>query len=211
MIGWEEQIDHTVRILCKRRKNNPCLIGEPGVGKTAIAKGISLRIVNNNVPSELRDKKVISIDMGPLVAGTSYRGQFEEKMTKIIDEVKSCGNVILFIDEVHTLVGAGRVKDSTLDAANILKPPLPRGELKFIGATTLSEYQKHIEKDPALERRFQPILVPEPSIEQVILMIQGLRQSYEAHHNVQYEDEAIVAAVKFSDRYIRYNMHGYTG
>ncbi|KAI3913531.1 hypothetical protein MKW92_009180 [Papaver armeniacum] len=200
-IGRKDEIERVMQILCKRRKNNPCLIGDPGVGKTAIVEGLALRIVNmEDIPPKLQDKQVILIDMARLIAGTTYRGDFEERIISVIDEVKkSKGNVILFIDELHTLIGAG---GWSLDAANILKPPLARGELKCIGATTLREFKKYIEKDPALERRFQQVKVNEPSVDDAIQILHGLRKQYEDHHIVQYTDEALVAAVHLSHRYI---------
>ncbi|XP_026384656.1 chaperone protein ClpC1, chloroplastic-like [Papaver somniferum] len=200
-IGRKDEIERVMQILCKRRKNNPCLIGDPGVGKTAIVEGLALRIGNSeDIPPKLQGKQVFSIDMARLIAGTTLRGEFEERLITVIDEVKrSEGNVILFIDELHTLIGAGA---HTLDAANILKPPLARGELTCIGATTLQEFKKYIEKDQALERRFQQVKVDEPSVDDAIEILQGLRKRYENHHNVQYTDEALVAAVQLSHRYI---------
>ncbi|KAI3872573.1 hypothetical protein MKX03_015544 [Papaver bracteatum] len=200
-IGRKDEIERVMQILCKRRKNNPCLIGDPGVGKTAIVEGLAIRIVNlEDIPPKLQDKQVIMIDMARLIAGTTYRGQFEERLISVIDEVKnSKGNVIVFIDELHTLVGAG---GWSLDAANILKPPLDRGELKCIGATTLREFKKYIGKDPALERRFQQVKVNEPSVDDAIEILHGLRKQYEDHHNVHYTEEALVAAVHLSHRYI---------
>ena len=177
------------------------LIGEPGVGKTAIAEGLAQQIVNNEVPEILRDKRVMTLDMGTVVAGTKYRGEFEDRLKKVMDEIRQAGNVILFIDELHTLIGAGGA-EGAIDASNILKPSFARGELQCIGATTLDEYRKYIEKDAALERRFQPIQVDEPSVEETIQIIYGLRDRYEAHHRVKITDEAIEAAAKLSDRYI---------
>ncbi|MBR2008851.1 MAG: AAA family ATPase, partial [Peptococcaceae bacterium] len=182
-------------------KNNPALLGEPGVGKTAIAEGLAQRIVNGNVPELLRNKEVFTLDIGSMVAGARYRGDFEERLKKVMDEVKKDSNIILFIDEMHTLIGAGSAEGS-LDAANILKPELARGDIQCIGATTLDEYRKHIEKDAALERRFQPITVNEPSEEDAIAILKGIRDKYEAHHSVEISDEAIEAAVKLSGRYI---------
>jgi ATP-dependent Clp protease ATP-binding subunit ClpC len=201
VIGRAQEIERTVQILGRRTKNNPVLIGEPGVGKTAIAEGIAQRIVNQDVPETLLNKQVISLDMGLLVAGTRFRGDFEERLKKVVEEIRSVGNIILVIDEVHTLVGAGGTEGG-LDAANILKPALARGELQCIGATTLNEYRQYIERDAALERRFQPILVGEPSIPETIQILQGLRSAYEQHHKVIISDSALIAAAELSDRYI---------
>ncbi len=202
VIGREDEIRRVMQVLMRRTKNNPVLIGEPGVGKTAIAEGIAIRIVQGDVPEGLRSKQIIGLDMGALVAGTSFRGQFEERLKSIVQEVSSAeGEIILFIDELHTLVGAGAAQGS-VDAANILKPALARGELRTIGATTLDEYRKHIEKDAALERRFQPVLVTEPSVEDAISILRGLKERYEVHHGVRITDAAIVAAAQLSDRYI---------
>ncbi|MFM2060565.1 MAG: hypothetical protein RLZZ507_235 [Cyanobacteriota bacterium] len=201
VVGRHQEIERTVQILGRRTKNNPVLIGEPGVGKTAIAEGLAQRIINQDVPEVLLNKQVISLDMGLLVAGTRFRGDFEERLKKIMDEIRSEGNIILVIDEIHTLVGAGGTEGG-LDAANILKPALARGELQCIGATTLDEYRKHIERDAALERRFQPILVGEPSVEETIDILYGLRSAYEQHHKVTISDAAVVAAAQLSDRYI---------
>jgi ATP-dependent Clp protease ATP-binding subunit ClpC len=201
VVGREKEIERAIQILGRRTKNNPVLIGEPGVGKTAIAEGLAQRIINQDVPEVLEGKQVISLDMGLLVAGTRFRGDFEERIKKIVDEVRTAGNVILVIDEIHTLVGAGGTEGG-LDAANILKPALARGELQCIGATTLDEYRQHIERDAALERRFQPILVGEPSVEETIEILYGLRSVYEQHHRVQISDEALMAAAELSDRYI---------
>ncbi len=201
VIGRENEIERVIQVLCRRTKNNPALLGEPGVGKTAIAEGLAQRIVEGKVPEILRNKEIVTLDMGSLVAGSKYRGDFEERLKKIMDEVKKNKNIILFIDEMHTLVGAGAA-EGALDAANILKPELARGDLQIIGATTLDEYRKHIEKDAALERRFQPIMVNEPSEEDAIEILQGIRDKYEAHHKVEITDEAIVSAVKLSSRYI---------
>jgi len=201
VIGRSDEITRVIEVLSRRTKNNPVLIGEPGVGKTAIAEGLAQQIVNNEIPETLRDKRVMVLDMGTVVAGTKYRGEFEDRLKKVMDEIRQAGNVILFIDELHTLIGAGGA-EGAIDASNILKPSLARGELQCIGATTLDEYRKYIEKDAALERRFQPIQVNEPTVEESIEIIKGLRDRYEAHHRVKITDEAIVAAAKMSDRYI---------
>ena len=201
MVGREKEIERVVQILGRRTKNNPVLIGEPGVGKTAIAEGLAQRIVNQNVPDLLFEKRVISLDMGSLMAGTRFRGDFEERIKQIMQEVREAGNVILMIDEVHTLVGAGAVEGG-LDAANLLKPALARGDFQCVGATTLDEYRKHIERDAALERRFQPVMVGEPSVEETIAILHGLRDRYEQHHRLIFSDEALEAAAKLSDRYI---------
>ncbi len=202
VIGRSEEIERVIQILCRRTKNNPCLIGEPGVGKTAIAEGLALKIAENDAPDLLNNKRVIALDLTGMVAGTKYRGDFEERIKNAIDEVAKADDVILFIDEIHTIVGAGASADGSIDAANILKPSLARGELQVIGATTLDEYRKNIEKDAALERRFQPVIVGEPSEEDAVLILKGLRDKYEAHHRVKITDEAIDAAVKLSARYI---------
>jgi ATP-dependent Clp protease ATP-binding subunit ClpC len=201
VIGRSKEIERVIQVLSRRTKNNPVLIGEPGVGKTAIAEGLAQRIVNNEIPETLRDKRVMTLDMGTVVAGTKYRGEFEDRLKKIMDEIRQAGNVILFIDELHTLIGAGGA-EGAIDASNILKPALARGELQCIGATTLDEYRKYIEKDAALERRFQPITVDQPSTDEAIQILKGLRDRYEAHHRVKITDEAIEEAVKLSDRYI---------
>ena len=201
VVGRQKEIERAVQILGRRTKNNPVLIGEPGVGKTAIAEGLAQRIINKNVPDILEDKQVISLDMGSLVAGTRFRGDFEERMKTIMDEIRSEGNIILMIDEIHTLIGTGGVEGG-MDAANILKPALARGELQCLGATTLDEYRKHIERDAALERRFQPIMVGEPTVEETIEILHGLRDRYEQHHKVKISDAALDAAAKLSDRYI---------
>jgi ATP-dependent Clp protease ATP-binding subunit ClpC len=201
VIGREVEIERMVQILGRRTKNNPVLIGEPGVGKTALAEGLAQRIVNSDVPEMLRDKKIIQLDMGLLVAGTKYRGEFEERLKKVMDEIRQANNIILVIDEMHTLIGAGAA-EGAIDAANILKPSLSRGELQVIGATTISEYRKHIEKDAALERRFQPVFVDQPSLSEAVEIIRGLREKYEEHHKLTISDEAIDAAVTLSDRYI---------
>ncbi|ELS33048.1 MULTISPECIES: ATP-dependent Clp protease ATP-binding subunit [Pseudanabaena] len=201
VVGREKEIERVIQILGRRTKNNPVLIGEPGVGKTAIAEGLAQRISNSDIPDILQEKRVVTLDIGLLVAGTKYRGEFEERLKKIMEEIRTAGNVILVIDEVHTLIGAGAA-EGAIDAANILKPALARGELQCIGATTLDEYRKHIERDAALERRFQPVMVGEPSVEETIEILIGLRQRYEEHHKLKIDDEALVAAAKLSDRYI---------
>lgn len=201
VIGRQKEIERVIQILSRRTKNNPCLVGEPGVGKTAIAEGLALKIAFGDVPETLKDKRIIALDMTGMVAGTKYRGDFEERIKTAIEEVTKAGDIILFIDELHTLVGAGSAEGS-VDAANTLKPFLSRGELQVIGATTLEEYRKHIEKDAALERRFQPITVGEPTEEEAIEILKGIRDKYEAHHKVKITDEAIIAAVKMSSRYI---------
>ncbi|MEG0780457.1 MAG: ATP-dependent Clp protease ATP-binding subunit [Oscillospiraceae bacterium] len=201
VIGREEEIDRTIQILSRRTKNNPCLIGEPGVGKTAIAEGLAEKIALADVPEELVDKRVLSLDLSGMVAGTKYRGEFEERIKGLIDEIKRAGDVILFIDELHTIVGAGAA-EGAVDAANIIKPALGRGEIRVIGATTLNEYRKYIEKDAALERRFQPVQVNEPSPETALEILKGLRERYEAHHKLTITDEALDAAVQLSVRYI---------
>lgn len=201
VVGREKEIERVIQILSRRTKNNPVLIGEPGVGKTAIAEGLAQRIVTGNVPEILLEKRVVTLDMASMVAGTKYRGEFEERLKRVIAEIIQAGNIIVFIDELHTIIGAGAA-EGAMDAANILKPALARGELQCIGATTLDEYRKHIEKDPALERRFQPIMVEEPSVEETIAILKGLRDKYEAHHRVHITDEALEAAVRLADRYI---------
>lgn len=201
VISREEEIDRMIQILLRRSKNNPCLIGEAGVGKTAVAEGLALKIAENDVPEILKDKRIISVDLTSMVAGTKYRGDFEERIKNTVNEVKKDGNIILFIDEIHTIVGAGSAEGST-DAANMLKPALSRGEIQVIGATTLSEYRKYIEKDAALERRFQPLNLNEPSNEATVKIIKGLRDKYEAHHKVRIDDDAITTAVELSKRYI---------
>jgi ATP-dependent Clp protease ATP-binding subunit ClpC len=200
-IGRANEIIRVTQILGRRTKNNPCLIGEPGVGKSAIAEGLAQKIANNDVPETLDSKRMMTLDMGLLVAGTKYRGEFEERLKKLMEEVKNDDNIILFIDEVHTLIGAGAA-EGAIDAANILKPALARGELQCIGATTIDEYRKHIEKDPALERRFQPVQVPEPTVDETIQILRGLRERYELHHKLKYTDDALIAAAKFSSQYI---------
>ncbi|AFL98860.1 MULTISPECIES: ATP-dependent Clp protease ATP-binding subunit [Desulfitobacterium] len=201
VVGREDEIERVVQVLSRRTKNNPVLIGEPGVGKTAIAEGLAQRIVSNKVPETLAGKRVVTLDLSAVVAGSKYRGEFEERLKKVMEEIRVDGRIIVFIDELHTLIGAGAA-EGAIDAANILKPALARGELQCIGATTLDEYRKYIEKDPALERRFQPITVGEPTVEQAIQILFGLRDRYEAHHRTKITDEAVEAAVKMSDRYI---------
>ena len=201
LFGRDKEIARVIQILSRRTKNNPVLIGEPGVGKTAIAEGLAQRIVNGNVPEILRNKRIISLSISSMLAGAKYRGEFEERLKKAIDEVQKHDDMIIFIDEIHTLVGAGAT-EGAMDAANILKPALARGEFQVIGATTLDEYKKHIEKDAALERRFQPVLVGEPSEEDALEILKGLRDRYEAFHKAKITDEALAAAVSLSSRYI---------
>ncbi|WP_295638818.1 ATP-dependent chaperone ClpB [Novosphingobium sp.] len=202
VIGRDEEIRRTIQILARRTKNNPALIGEPGVGKTAIAEGLAIRIANGDVPDSLKGRRLMSLDMGSLIAGAKYRGEFEERLKSVLDEVKGAeGEIILFIDEMHTLIGAGK-GEGAMDASNLLKPALARGELHCIGATTLDEYQKHVEKDPALQRRFQPVFVGEPTVEDTISILRGLKEKYEVHHGVRITDAAIVAAATLSNRYI---------
>ncbi|ETA79328.1 ATP-dependent Clp protease ATP-binding protein [Youngiibacter fragilis 232.1] len=201
VIGRGDETERILEILSRRTKNNPCLIGDPGVGKTAIAEGLAQRIVKGNIPELLKDKRVISLDISSMVAGSKYRGEFEERLKNVMEEIRKAGNVILFIDEIHTIIGAGGA-EGAIDASNILKPALARGEIQAIGATTIEEYRKHIEKDAALERRFQPVTVGEPSLEEALLILKGLRDKYEAHHRVKITDEALDAAVTLSDRYI---------
>ncbi|MEO0949596.1 MAG: AAA family ATPase, partial [Cyanobacteria bacterium J06641_5] len=201
IVGREKEIERVVQILARRSKNNPVLLGEPGVGKTAIAEGLAQRIVNLDAPALLLEKRVLSLDVGALVAGTRFRGEFEERLKQVVAEVQAAGNIILAIDEVHTLVGAGG-GEGGMDAANLLKPVLARGELQCLGATTLDEYRQYIEKDAALARRFQPVLVDEPSVEETVEILRGVRSRYEQHHRLVIADDALAAAAKFSDRYI---------
>lgn len=201
VVGRDKEIERVIQILSRRTKNNPCLIGEPGVGKTAVAEGLAQKIAHQDVPESLKNKRLFALDLSSLVAGAKYRGEFEERLKKAVEEVISAGNVILFIDEMHTIVGAGSA-EGAIDASNILKPSLARGELQLIGATTLNEYRKYIEKDAALERRFQPVIVGEPTVDETVLILKGIRDKYEAHHGVKITDEAINAAAKLSERYI---------
>ncbi|MBR7161721.1 MAG: AAA family ATPase, partial [Clostridia bacterium] len=202
VIGRDEEIRHVIRILSRKTKNNPCLIGEPGVGKTAIAEGLALRIVRGDVPENLKNRILFSLDMGSLVAGAKFRGEFEERLKAVLSEIKASeGKIILFIDELHTIVGAGKT-DGAMDAGNLLKPMLARGELHCIGATTLNEYRKYIEKDPALERRFQPVLIEQPTVEDTVSILRGLKERYEVYHGVKIQDGALIAAATLSDRYI---------
>ena len=201
VIGREEEIKRVIQILSRRTKNNPCLIGEPGVGKTAIAEGLASKIVEGSVPENIKNKRLLTLDLSGMVAGSKYRGEFEERIKKVINEVKNDGNVLLFLDELHTIIGAGGA-EGAIDASNILKPSLARGEIQLIGATTIEEYRKYIEKDAALERRFQSVKVEEPSEDEAIDILKGLRSRYEEHHKVTITDEAVEAAVKLSKRYI---------
>ena len=201
IVGRDKEIERVIQILSRRTKNNPCLIGEPGVGKTAIAEGLAQKIVAGNIPEMLKDKRVVTLDLSSMIAGAKYRGEFEERLKKAMEEIRKAGNVILFIDEMHTIIGAGAA-EGAIDASNILKPSLARGEIQVIGATTINEYRKHVEKDAALERRFQPITVGEPTKEEAVEILKGIRDKYEAHHSVKITDGALEAAVKLSDRYI---------
>ena len=202
VIGRDTEIRNVIRILSRKTKNNPVLIGEPGVGKTAIAEGLALRIVRGDVPNGLKDKTVFSLDMGALIASAKFRGEFEERLKAVLQEVKkSEGKILLFIDEIHTIVGAGKT-DGAMDAGNLLKPMLARGELHCIGATTLDEYRKYIEKDSALERRFQPVMVDEPTVEDTIAILRGIKEKYEIFHGVKIQDAAIISAAVLSNRYI---------
>ncbi|MGX8729081.1 MAG: ATP-dependent Clp protease ATP-binding subunit, partial [Lachnospiraceae bacterium] len=201
VIGRETEIGRIMQILCRRTKNNPCLVGEPGVGKTAVVEGLALRISAGEVPEEMRSKRIVSLNLANMVAGTKYRGEFEERMQSVVDEAASDPDLLLFLDELHTIIGAGSA-EGTLDAANILKPPLSRGEIHVIGATTLDEYRKRIEKDPALERRFQPVTIEEPGFEETVRILEGLRPLFEEHHRVRYTDEALSAAFALSQRYL---------
>jgi len=201
VIGRDEEINRMMQILIRKTKNNPILLGEPGVGKTALAEGLAQRIYNNEVPLSLQNKRLVALDMSALIAGAKYRGEFEDRLKAVIEEVKSSGNIILFIDEIHTIGGAGAAEGG-MDAANILKPALARGELHTMGATTLKEYRKFFEKDTALQRRFQPVTVGEPSINQSLQILRGIKERLEAHHNVTITDSALIAAAKLSERYI---------
>ena len=201
VIGREQEIERVIQILSRRGKNNPCLIGEPGVGKTAIVEGLAQRIIAGTVPDTVADRRVVSLDLSGMIAGSKYRGEFEERIKRVIHEVTYSGNIILFIDEIHTIIGAGSA-EGAIDASNILKPAMARGEIQLIGATTIEEYRKYVEKDAALERRFQPVTVEEPTVEQTIEILKGLRGQYEKHHRVAILDEGVEAAAKLSARYI---------
>ena len=201
VIGRDEEIERLMQVLCRRTKNNPCLIGEPGVGKTAIIEGLATRIAEGIVPNSMKDKRIMTLDLSGMVAGSKYRGEFEERMKKLLREVKTDSNIILFLDEIHTIIGAGGA-EGAMNAANIMKPSMARGEIQLIGATTITEYRKHIEKDAALERRFQPIMVEEPGTELCKEILEGLKEKYEVHHNVKIDDSAIVSAIQLSERYI---------
>ena len=201
VIGREKEIGRLMQVLSRRTKNNPCLVGEPGVGKTAVIEGLAMKIVGGIVPDSMKDKRIMTMDLASMIAGSKYRGEFEERMKRMIQEVKAAGNVILFLDEVHTIIGAGGA-EGAMDASNILKPSLARGELQLIGATTIVEYRKYIEKDAALERRFQPVTVEEPTEEQCLSILEGLKKKYEEHHHVEIASEALTAAVQLSARYV---------
>src|SRR5438046_5647869 len=202
VIGRDEEIRRVIQVLSRRTKNNPVLMGEPGVGKTAIVEGLAQRIVSKDVPESLRDRRVIALDMGALIAGAAYRGEFEDRLKGVLKEVAEAqGTIIMFLDELHTIVGAGAAQGS-VDASNLLKPMLARGELRAVGATTLDEYRRYIEKDAALERRFQPVMVGEPSVQDAIAILRGLKERYEVHHGVRIQDSALIAAATLSDRYI---------
>ena len=206
-VGREQETERIIQILSRRTKNNPCLIGEPGVGKTAIVEGLAQRVINGSVPEPMQGKRVVTLDMAGMVAGSKYRGEFEERIKKILNEVTASADVLLFVDELHTIIGAGGA-EGAIDASNILKPALARGEIQMIGATTLEEYRKYIEKDPALARRFQPVHVEEPTTQETLEILRGLRPLYERHHGVQITDEALEEAVRLSVRYI--NAVSYT-
>ena len=201
VIGRENEIRRVIQILSRRTKNNPCLLGEPGVGKTAVVEGLAQRIVSGDVPFTVRDKRVLTLDLSGMVAGSKYRGEFEERIKKVVKEVIDDGNVILFLDELHTIIGAGGA-EGAIDASNILKPSLARGEIQLIGATTIAEYRKYVEKDAALERRFQPVAVEEPTEEEAVRILEGIKSRYEEHHKVTISSEAVEAAVRLSNRYI---------
>src|SRR5262249_7848426 len=202
VIGRDDEIRRVIQVLSRRTKNNPVLIGEPGVGKTAIVEGLAQRIVDGDVPEGLRDRKLVALDLGAMVAGSKYRGEFEDRLKAVLKEIADAkGQIVVFIDELHTIVGAGAA-EGAMDAGNMLKPMLARGELRAIGATTLDEYRKHIEKDPALERRFQPVYVGEPTVEDTIAILRGLKERYQVHHKVRIQDSALVAAATLSHRYI---------
>jgi ATP-dependent Clp protease ATP-binding subunit ClpC len=203
VIGRDAEIDQVLEVLARRTKNNPVLVGDPGVGKTAIAEGVAQRVADGAVPEALRGVRVVALDLGGMVAGTRYRGDFEQRLTGVIDEVVAAErSIVLFLDELHSVVGAGSAEGAPMDAATLLKPALARGDLRLIGATTLKEYRRHIEKDAALERRFEPVLIPEPTVEATIGILRGLRERYEQHHGVRISDAAIVAAAEMSDRYV---------
>src|SRR5690606_27194022 len=203
VIGRDAEIDRVLEVLARRTKNNPVLVGDPGVGKTAIAEGVAQRVADGAVPESLRGVRVVALDLGGMVAGTRYRGDFEQRLTGVIDEVVAAErSIVLFLDELHSVIGAGSAEGAPMDAATLLKPALARGDLRLIGATTLTEYRRHIEKDSALERRFEPVLVAEPSVEATVAILRGLRPRYEQHHGVRIRDDALVAAAEMSDRYV---------